>query len=214
MLNLVCSATQAIATNRLHVVFGGAVIPHPAKVAKGGEDAFVFDDESSIFGVADGVGGSARNGVDPGAFSREMLERCHQSATCGMAHALPDALSLATGCPLSGGGGSSTLVLGQLETSTSTMRILNLGDSGAIVLRPALRELSSGDKQFWPRVGVSRMTSLSPTLHTDSLTSVVGVRGSAPHARPDAWFQLAVPDPCYDLRIRWRIRGRSVRGGP
>ena len=154
MLTITCAATAFSATNRLHVVYGGAVIPHPAKVAKGGEDAFIFDDSTSMFGVADGVGGSARNGIDPGAFSREVLERCHQSATSGLAETLPDALSLASGCPLSGGGGSSTLVLGQFEASTSTMRLLNLGDSGAIVLRPALCEVSpGGDKHFWPRIG-------------------------------------------------------------
>ena len=51
-LQVVCSA------DHIHVVFGAAAIPHPAKAAKGGEDAFLFDDERSMFGVADGVGGS------------------------------------------------------------------------------------------------------------------------------------------------------------
>ncbi|EOD37543.1 protein phosphatase [Emiliania huxleyi CCMP1516] len=152
MLLAVYSA-PALHSGRLHVVLGGAVLPHPAKADKGGEDAFLFDDKRCLFGVADGVGGSAKNGVDPGAFSREMLERCHQAAACGVADALPDALRLASECPLSGGGGSSTLVLGQLEEGTSTLRLLNLGDSGAMVLRPAMREVSGTDaKQLWPRV--------------------------------------------------------------
>ena len=64
-------------TASLHIVFGGHNIPHPDKVGKCGEDAFFADDEQGAFGIADGVGGSARNGIDPGLFSRELLQRCH-----------------------------------------------------------------------------------------------------------------------------------------
>jgi protein phosphatase PTC7 len=130
----------------LHVVFGAHNIPHPEKAGKGGEDAFFFDDRLGIFGIADGVGGSARNGIDPGLFSREVLRRCHMSAL----HLIPtraafpgptlvDALQIASEAPLPMGG-STTLVLGQLEASTQTLRLLNLGDSGALVLRPSMRE--------------------------------------------------------------------------
>ena len=61
------------ARRSLHLLFGTANIPHPSKRDKGGEDAFFADPATGAFGVADGVGGSARNGVDPGVFSRTML---------------------------------------------------------------------------------------------------------------------------------------------
>lgn len=43
---------------RLSLTTGGFVIPHPQKVAKGGEDAYYIAERS--FGVADGVGGWVR----------------------------------------------------------------------------------------------------------------------------------------------------------
>lgn len=129
----------------LHIVLGGHNIPHPAKAMKGGEDAFFFDDRLGIFGVADGVGGS-RTG-DSGAFSREVLRRVHQSTLYlgseGATPKLTEALELASMAPISMGG-STTVVLGHLEPG-GILRLLNLGDSGFILLRPAIRKF--GDEQ-------------------------------------------------------------------
>lgn len=51
----------------------GFCVPHPAKVDKGGEDAhFVLG--SSAIGVADGVGGWCKSGVDPGEYSRQLMQ--------------------------------------------------------------------------------------------------------------------------------------------
>ena len=44
------------------------MIPHPEKVHKGGEDAFYVSDQ--ILCVADGVGGWAKYGIDPGFYSK------------------------------------------------------------------------------------------------------------------------------------------------
>jgi protein phosphatase PTC7 len=44
------------------------MVPHPSKRDKGGEDAFVAAHDLMV--VADGVGGWARQGVDPGLFSK------------------------------------------------------------------------------------------------------------------------------------------------
>lgn len=53
--------------------YGSAVIPHPDKKAKGGEDAFYANE--SILAVADGVGGWAEHGVDPAVYSRKLCEK-------------------------------------------------------------------------------------------------------------------------------------------
>lgn len=42
--------------------------PHDDKLDKGGEDAFAA--HKNFLAVADGVGGWARHGIDPGHFSR------------------------------------------------------------------------------------------------------------------------------------------------
>ena len=48
------------------------MIPHPEKVAKGGEDACYSNE--SIIAVADGVGGWADHGVDPGLYSKKLCK--------------------------------------------------------------------------------------------------------------------------------------------
>jgi len=44
------------------------LIPHPDKVAKGGEDACYTHE--NLLAVADGVGGWAEHGIDPGLYSK------------------------------------------------------------------------------------------------------------------------------------------------
>lgn len=162
------ASPAAAATPSLHLVFGAASIPHPEKAAKGGEDAFFCDDATGAFGVADGVGGSARDGVDPGQFSRELLRVCRAAVLDGWASddgtearpaaeggaglPLPRALSTAAAQPITLGG-SSTLLLGQLQPRTNILRVLNLGDSGAMLLRPSSRRFRAGNF-MWPRVAL------------------------------------------------------------
>ena len=56
----------------------GFCVPHPAKVERGGEDAhFVLG--SSAIGVADGVGGWCKSGVDPGEYSRRLMQYAEQA---------------------------------------------------------------------------------------------------------------------------------------
>ena len=139
--------------NQLHLVLGAANIPHPAKADKGGEDAFFFDDSLGTFGLADGVGGSASDTVDPGAFSREMLRRCHKAACSdGEVVTVTDVLREASKEPMDLGG-SATLLLGQLECGTNTLRLVNHGDSGAILLRPSVRRFRNMRNQqvLYPR---------------------------------------------------------------
>ena len=139
----------ATASKPLHMVFGASSIPHPDKALKGGEDAFFSDDSVGAFGVADGVGGSATKKVDPGLFSRELLRRCHSALGQPPDAKISHALQAASAEKLTLGG-SSTLLLGQLETSTHVLRLLNLGDSGAMLLRPSVRRFPSGSF-LWPR---------------------------------------------------------------
>lgn len=49
---------------------GVCVCPHAMKKHKGGEDAYVLQEQ--FLAVADGVGGWAESGVDPAVFSRTL----------------------------------------------------------------------------------------------------------------------------------------------
>lgn len=51
---------------------GSHMIPHPEKAYKGGEDAMFTSDNLLV--VADGVGGWADQGVDPGLYSKKLCE--------------------------------------------------------------------------------------------------------------------------------------------
>ena len=46
------------------------IIPHDTKLHRGGEDA--ADSSDTVLAVADGVGGWARSGINPGLFSMEL----------------------------------------------------------------------------------------------------------------------------------------------
>ena len=141
----------------LYLLFGAACIPHPEKLAKGGEDAYFADAHAGTFGVADGVGGSAVDGVDPGVFSRRLLQLCHsnlcvskdcQSVLRDSIRSAADAFT-AQEVPT---GGHSTLLLGQLSP-TGMLRLLNVGDSAVMIFRPSPRRLYGYPKPVrWPRI--------------------------------------------------------------
>ena len=57
-----------------------AVIPHPEKVATGGEDAFFVCEQGLWAGVADGVGGWAEMGIDAGLYARQLMNNCQEEA--------------------------------------------------------------------------------------------------------------------------------------
>jgi len=106
--------------------------------------------------VADGVGGYADTGVDPGEFARCLLRYAHETmaaegpvdSEADLHNALMRAARQLHVTRLQGG---STALLGQLNGAT--MAILNLGDSGAMLLRPALRTPPGSDQPLlFPRV--------------------------------------------------------------
>ena len=117
-----------------------AVIPHPAKVAKGGEDAHFLAPQRGMLGVSDGVGGWNDSGVDPALYARELmrqaagLARRREAGGEAMftdpqvilegAHLLTEVPGSATACVLALEGGGS----GRLRAS-------NLGDSSFRVVR-------------------------------------------------------------------------------
>jgi len=128
-------------------------MPHPDKVDKGGEDGFFACPATASFGVADGVGGWADNGIDPGLFARRLLSLSLEEIKGEKSEAdLQQALLVATEQILQEKlEGGSTALLGQL--CGPTMSILNLGDSGAMLLRPALRTPPGSDQPLlFPRV--------------------------------------------------------------
>lgn len=125
------SIEPLICDTRLSV--GVSSIPHPAKVAKGGEDAHFLSDDMKIIGVADGVGGWADIGVDPALYSRSLMEGAKLTVESPLSSRDPvdimsEAYQYSTYVQ-----GSSTCCILTLDGIHITAA--NLGDSGFMVIR-------------------------------------------------------------------------------
>lgn len=126
-----------------------SVIPHPEKVAKGGEDAFFITRAPPAVGVADGVGGWASSGVDPAVFSKKLM-RYTEEFLAGLGsnelagdspvQALRSALDRIVGERIPG---SSTATVGVIREQM--LDVVNVGDSGLLVIRPMGNEQGSFD---------------------------------------------------------------------
>jgi len=136
-------ATSAIASIDIHAVrveSSAAMLPHPAKAHTGGEDAFFIQERGCVFGVFDGVGGWATQGVDAGAFSRALATKSSRwfakpsstspsPSVLELEKALDDSLAQISTL------GSCTACLLSIDRCTASLRALNVGDSGFRIFR-------------------------------------------------------------------------------
>ncbi|KAE9345027.1 hypothetical protein PF008_g8957 [Phytophthora fragariae] len=127
----------------LRLESGACGLPHPQKRATGGEDAWFICGDT--VGVADGVGGWARKGIDSGEYSRTLMNSAKRSVTA--ADKTPTPLQLLTvahrsaQCP-----GSSTACIVQLNDLS--LRAINLGDSGFLLCRLQPDETQGGEMRW------------------------------------------------------------------
>lgn len=115
---------------------GACAIPHPQKAYRGGEDAF-FSHRYGI-GVADGVGGYARENIDPAIYTRNVMRYCLNALkSTDIKKGMSSLEALNYGAYMahkegSIGGCPATLVTIVEQKKAS---ILNLGDCGTIIVR-------------------------------------------------------------------------------
>ena len=129
LMRLLAVASPACAV-RLEA--GVRVLPHPAKAKTGGEDAYFISGRA--FGVFDGVGGWASQGVDAGIFSRSLATHAKAAYEArrgaSLSTLLQAALSEVTAV------GSCTACLVRISED-GVCEALNLGDSGFRIFRGA-----------------------------------------------------------------------------
>lgn len=112
---------------------GVSCIPHPAKIAKGGEDAYFLSSDMKVIGVADGVGGWGDIGVDPAFYSKSLMEGAKMAAENPLNPRDPVEV-MSEGYQYSQYvQGSSTCCILVLEGNH--LNAANLGDSGFMVIR-------------------------------------------------------------------------------
>jgi len=117
-----------------------ANIPHYKKKDRGGEDAWICNDQ--LIAVADGVGGWNKKGVDPGIFARELCNhvtnKFNSLRTAGHKGRYEIDLwkLLVNSVQDTKARGTSTFVMAVLDEEDAHLRALNLGDSGYTIYRP------------------------------------------------------------------------------
>lgn len=111
-----------------------ATLPHPDKRHKGGEDAYFISHQGcGALGVADGVGGWVEEGVDPGLYSRLLMEEAEKALEEEGTQAMPQEL-IASAQARANCAGSSTACVAVMHPD-GKLRIANVGDSGIRVMR-------------------------------------------------------------------------------
>ncbi|KAG2486633.1 hypothetical protein HYH03_014689 [Edaphochlamys debaryana] len=120
----------------LRLLMGACNIPHPNKLATGGEDAFFLTAAGrGAMGVADGVGSwSSEDKVDPALYSRDLMRSAARTVEAaegnvGVRMVLADA-HVAVRHP-----GSATFCVALLAPGSNDLHVANLGDSGVRIFR-------------------------------------------------------------------------------
>ncbi len=115
---------------------GSKMIPHYKKKETGGEDSFlVFED---LIMVADGVGGWAGKGVDPGLFSRELRDHVKEEYDKRRNYNIDEMeikSSLVEAVKKTKSKGSSTIAMLLLNQNTKKLIATYVGDSLYMILR-------------------------------------------------------------------------------
>lgn len=112
------------------------MIPHYKKKQTGGEDSFLVCDDLVM--VADGVGGWAGKGVDPGKFSRELRDHIKEEYEKRKFFGLDEVeikSSLVDAVKNTKSTGSSTIVMLLLNQETKKLHSTYVGDSLYMILR-------------------------------------------------------------------------------
>lgn len=145
-------ATAAHACDRrleLGFAVGSEVVPHPAKMEKGGEDAFfVSSYNGGVLGVADGVSGWAEENVDPALFARELME--HAAAAVGNEEVknCPRQL-IAKAHEATSTIGAATVIVAILERKDGILHIANVGDCGLRLVRKGKIVFATSTQQHY-----------------------------------------------------------------
>jgi protein phosphatase PTC7 len=147
-----------------------------------GEDSFFILDELRTFGVADGVGGWSRHGINPKEFSESLMvetkrhistKQRNAITSTGGAADIETAVTAAHAATMKKvAAGSSTVCVASLDKNTSELHVANLGDSGLVVVRDgkvafSAKETSHG-WNFPKQIGVNRGAIHGDSIHDGS----------------------------------------------
>jgi len=129
-----CFSTSQEAPQFNYFEFGSRMIPHPEKVKKGGEDAFFAN--KNVLSVADGVGGWADVGVDPGLYSKRLCKNIEELVKNRWdIYKISTRQLLIDAAERTKEQGSSTVCITILDEQRPLLHTAYIGDSSYLLLR-------------------------------------------------------------------------------
>ncbi|EFN54672.1 hypothetical protein CHLNCDRAFT_24539 [Chlorella variabilis] len=206
-----CSCRQQPFVPKFLLEAGAGMIPHPAKADRGGEDAYFICDRGTCMGVADGVGGWAEVGVDPGLYSRELMSHAKKAATtCEPGPNAPQHLMEVAYLSTLARGSSTACIL-CLENER--LHASNLGDSGFMVIRDGELVFMSPQQQheFNFPYQIGSADSMSDTPQVARRFSVEVRQGDIVVAATDGLFDNVYPDEAASLVSASKERGENAQ---
>lgn len=190
---------------------GVSMLPHPEKEHKGGEDAYFIHKGDYCVGVADGVGGWAEVGVDPGLYSKELMQHAVTILDdhTGVAHSEIPQLVLEGAHAKTKARGSCTACIVCLHEGKA--HASNLGDSGFMIARNGVVHFISPQQQhefnFPFQIGSPDSMSDPPTAADKHAVDVK--HGDILIAATDGLFDNVFPDEAAALVAMSKNKGED-----
>lgn len=206
---------QQASSKTMRFAAGASMLPHPDKEHRGGEDAYFIHSSEYCLGVADGVGGWAEVGVDPGLYSRELMNH-----SVSLLDALDSEIGIHSGTPqdvLEGAhaktkarGSCTACILCLFE---GRVHAANLGDSGFLIARQGVVEYVSPQQQhefnFPYQIGSPDSMSDLPSAANRHVVDVQ--HGDVLVAATDGLFDNVFPDEAAAIVGMSKEKGHSPK---
>ncbi|KAF7816168.1 putative protein phosphatase 2C 26 isoform X1 [Senna tora] len=151
---------------------GTYLIPHPKKVDRGGEDAFLVSNyNGGVIAVADGVSGWAEEDVDPSVFPREFMAKASSFVGDEEVNYDPQILIRKAHAATSSIG-SATVIVAMLEKN-GTLKIANVGDCGLRVIREGRVIFSTSPQEHYFDCPFQLSSQMAGQTYLDAMVSNV-----------------------------------------
>ncbi|KAF8397205.1 hypothetical protein HHK36_016113 [Tetracentron sinense] len=155
---------------------GSHLIPHPNKVDRGGEDAFLVSSyNGGVLAIADGVSGWAEQNIDPALFPKELMANASYLVGDEEVNYDPQIL-LRKAHAATSSIGSATVIVAMLERN-GILKIANVGDCGLKVLRGGQIMFSTSPQEHYFDCPYQLSSEVVGQTYLDAMLSSVELIG-------------------------------------
>ncbi|KAJ4980954.1 hypothetical protein NE237_031791 [Protea cynaroides] len=129
------NSTSASTTKKLKLIMGCSYLPKENGSNPKGEDSHFICEKEQVFGIADGVGGWAKKGIDAGIYARELMFNSAMAVQSdGLKGSVDPLTVLKEAYSNTKALGSSTACIVALKDD-NCLHFANVGDSGFLLIR-------------------------------------------------------------------------------